>query len=98
MACMTCLRTDDDEQQNNSSDSGSENGGNGNGKDKARRMRFPPPCRWRCTFCCLRICTECKQGLVKCKDRSLMVFMEELVTALERQGKEEKGQLEDDSQ
>ena len=27
--------------------------------------------RYRCTFCCLRICTNCFQSLQKCKDRSL---------------------------
>jgi hypothetical protein len=39
--------------------------------------------RWRCSFCCLRICTDCAQGLQKHKDRSLMDFMEELVVQLE---------------
>ena len=92
---------------NSSSDSSSENGqskesgdsnadteadANSKGANLRRRRPVPPPCRWRCTFCCLRICTECKQGLFKCKDRSLMVFMEELVTALEQQGRDEKEQ------
>lgn len=47
---------------------------------------YPVPCmtcqrqdrevRHRCTFCCLRICTDCFQALQSCKDRSLAELME----------------------
>ncbi|KAL1960802.1 hypothetical protein VTO42DRAFT_6632 [Malbranchea cinnamomea] len=61
----------------------------------SRNTHYPLPCmtclrandkgapRFRCTFCCLRICGDCLRGLVKCKDRSLMAFMEELLRSLE---------------
>lgn len=39
--------------------------------------------RWRCTFCALRVCGDCVKGISKAKDRSLMVFLEELVKGLE---------------
>ncbi|KAF3482087.1 uncharacterized protein GIQ15_04846 [Arthroderma uncinatum] len=39
--------------------------------------------RWRCVFCCLRICGDCVKGIKSCKDRSLMEFMEKLVMDLE---------------
>lgn len=39
--------------------------------------------RWRCTFCCLRVCSDCVAGIKKCKDRSLIGFMERLVQSLE---------------
>ncbi|OAX81611.1 hypothetical protein ACJ72_04043 [Emergomyces africanus] len=39
--------------------------------------------RWRCPFCCLRICGECMQTMQKCKRRSLKELMECLVAALE---------------
>ncbi|KAL1854735.1 hypothetical protein Plec18167_008598 [Paecilomyces lecythidis] len=32
--------------------------------------------RYRCTFCCLRVCGDCFQGLQKCKNRSLDEFLE----------------------
>ncbi|OJD14297.1 hypothetical protein AJ78_05346 [Emergomyces pasteurianus Ep9510] len=54
---------------------------------------YPIPCmtclhddqlvRWRCTFCCLRICGECMQTMQRCKRRSLKELMEGLVAALE---------------
>ncbi|EER38964.1 conserved hypothetical protein [Histoplasma capsulatum var. duboisii H88] len=54
---------------------------------------YPVPCmtclnddqliRWRCTFCCLRICGDCLQTIEKCKRRSLKELMESLVAALE---------------
>lgn len=54
---------------------------------------YPVPCmtclksdqemRWRCTFCCLRICGECHQRIQKCKRRSLKGLLEDLVQALE---------------
>ncbi|EGE84652.1 hypothetical protein BDDG_07597 [Blastomyces dermatitidis ATCC 18188] len=54
---------------------------------------YPVPCmaclnddqliRWRCTFCCLRICGDCMQTMQKCKRRSLKELMERLVAALE---------------
>ncbi|PGG96249.1 hypothetical protein GX51_07917 [Blastomyces parvus] len=54
---------------------------------------YPVPCmtclnddqliRWRCTFCCLRICGDCMQTMQKCKRRSLKELMECLVAALE---------------
>ncbi|PGH10791.1 hypothetical protein AJ79_05264 [Helicocarpus griseus UAMH5409] len=54
---------------------------------------YPVPCmtclkvdeeiRWRCTFCCLRICGECMQLIDKCKRRSLKELMERLLRALE---------------
>ncbi|EEH33633.2 hypothetical protein PAAG_04683 [Paracoccidioides lutzii Pb01] len=57
---------------------------------------YPVPCmaclkedqllRWRCTFCCLRICRECMQTIQKCKRRSLKELMECLVRALEAAG------------
>lgn len=46
---------------------------------------YPVPCmtcqkqdretRYRCVFCCLRICGSCHQGLIKCEGRSLAAFM-----------------------
>ncbi|KAI2012732.1 hypothetical protein LOZ39_003834 [Ophidiomyces ophidiicola] len=39
--------------------------------------------RWRCTFCSLRVCGDCAKGIGKCKDRSLMEFLEHLVQDLE---------------
>ncbi|KAL1965969.1 hypothetical protein VTN77DRAFT_4909 [Rasamsonia byssochlamydoides] len=36
--------------------------------------------RYRCTFCCLRICTSCFQALQKCKDRSLAELMSTIKT------------------
>ncbi|EEH17486.1 hypothetical protein PABG_00049 [Paracoccidioides brasiliensis Pb03] len=57
---------------------------------------YPVPCmaclkedqllRWRCTFCCLRICRECMQTIQKCKRRSLKELMDCLVRALEAAG------------
>ncbi|KKZ67871.1 hypothetical protein EMCG_06400 [[Emmonsia] crescens] len=54
---------------------------------------YPVPCmtclnddqliRWRCTFCCLRVCGECMHTMQKCKRRSLKELMECLVAALE---------------
>ncbi|KAJ9195454.1 hypothetical protein DTO164E3_6767 [Paecilomyces variotii] len=37
--------------------------------------------RYRCTFCCLRICGDCFQGLQKCNDRSLAEFLDTRPTA-----------------
>ncbi|GAD92663.1 hypothetical protein ANI_1_2088144 [Paecilomyces variotii No. 5] len=37
--------------------------------------------RYRCTFCCLRVCGDCFQGLQKCKNRSLAEFLETRPTA-----------------
>lgn len=42
--------------------------------------------RWRCVFCCLRICADCLGGIKRCKDRSLIEFMEKLVMDLEAVG------------
>ncbi|EZF29484.1 hypothetical protein TMEN_5733 [Trichophyton mentagrophytes] len=42
--------------------------------------------RWRCVFCCLRICADCLGGIKGCKDRSLIEFMEKLVMDLEAAG------------
>ncbi|EFR02042.1 hypothetical protein MGYG_05044 [Nannizzia gypsea CBS 118893] len=42
--------------------------------------------RWRCVFCCLRICGDCLGGIKACKDRSLIEFMEKLVMDLEAAG------------
>ncbi|KAM5457547.1 hypothetical protein MaudCBS49596_000742 [Microsporum audouinii] len=42
--------------------------------------------RWRCVFCCLRICSDCVKGIKSCKDRSLIEFMEKLVMDLEAAG------------
>nr|KMM66884.1 hypothetical protein CPAG_03220 [Coccidioides posadasii RMSCC 3488] len=39
--------------------------------------------RYRCTFCCLRVCGDCAKGISNCKDRSLMEFLENLVQGLE---------------
>ncbi|KAK2749774.1 hypothetical protein FQN55_003010 [Onygenales sp. PD_40] len=54
---------------------------------------YPVPCmtclksdqqiRWRCTFCCLRICGECMQTIRKCERRSLKELMECLLRELE---------------
>ncbi|PGH18489.1 hypothetical protein AJ80_04459 [Polytolypa hystricis UAMH7299] len=59
----------------------------------SKNARYPVPCmtclkhdkemRWRCTFCCLRICAECLQGIRKCKGRSLKELMENLLKDLE---------------
>ncbi|DAA77621.1 TPA_exp: Uncharacterized protein A8136_6167 [Trichophyton benhamiae CBS 112371] len=54
--------------------------------------------RWRCTFCCLRICTDCLGGIKRCKDRSLIEFMEKLVMDLEAAGTTtEKGETSPDT-
>lgn len=37
--------------------------------------------RYRCTFCCLRICGDCFQSLQKCKGRSLAELLESSPTA-----------------
>ncbi|KAK2822984.1 hypothetical protein FQN49_007587 [Arthroderma sp. PD_2] len=42
--------------------------------------------RWRCLFCCLRICGDCVKGIKGCKDRSLIEYMEKLVMDLEAAG------------
>lgn len=56
----------------------------------SRNIYYPVPCmtchvvdrevRWRCTFCCLRICASCVEGLRKCQRRSLKELMETLAT------------------
>lgn len=38
--------------------------------------------RYRCTFCCLRICGDCFQSLQRCKDRSLAELLEGPPTAI----------------
>jgi len=59
----------------------------------SNNVRYPVPCmtclksdqqlRWRCTFCCLRICGDCVQAIQKCKARSLKELLESVVQALE---------------
>lgn len=59
----------------------------------SNNFRYPLQCmtclksdleiRWRCIFCCLRVCRDCLGGIRKCKDRSLIDFMEKLVQSLE---------------
>lgn len=54
----------------------------------AQNVYCPVPCmtchkfdreiRHRCVFCCLRICENCHQALLKCKDRSLAELMASL--------------------
>jgi hypothetical protein len=56
----------------------------------SRNIYYPVPCmtchtvdrevRWRCTFCCLRVCASCVKGLRACQRRSLKEFMETLAT------------------
>lgn len=56
----------------------------------SRNIYYPVPCmtchvadrevRWRCTFCCLRVCASCVEGLRACQRRSLKEFMETLST------------------
>ncbi|EAW15098.1 uncharacterized protein ACLA_057540 [Aspergillus clavatus NRRL 1] len=38
-------------------------------------QKFDREMRYRCVFCCLRICAACHQGLQKCPNRSLAEFM-----------------------
>jgi hypothetical protein len=57
----------------------------------SRNVYYPVPCmtchvvnrevRWRCTFCCLRVCAQCIEGIRSCKRRSLKEFMETLEAA-----------------
>ena len=57
----------------------------------SRNVYYPVPCmtchvvnrevRWRCTFCCLRVCAQCVEGIRSCKRRSLKEFMETMATA-----------------
>lgn len=57
----------------------------------SRNIFYPVPCmtchvvdrevRWRCTFCSLRICANCVEGLRACQRRSLKEFMETLATS-----------------
>jgi len=59
----------------------------------SNNVRYPVPCmtclksdqqlRWRCTFCCLRICGDCVQAIQKCEARSLKELLESVVQALE---------------
>src|SRR5436190_15607934 len=59
----------------------------------SNNVRYPVPCmtclksdqqlRWRCTFCCLRICGDCVQAIQKCKARSLKELLKSVVQALE---------------
>lgn len=54
----------------------------------AQNVYCPVPCmtchkfdreiRYRCVFCCLRVCESCHQTLMKCKDRSLAELMASL--------------------
>lgn len=54
----------------------------------AQNVYCPAPCmtchkfdleiRYRCVFCCLRICESCHQALMKCKDHSLAELMASL--------------------
>lgn len=41
-------------------------------------LKFDLEVRYRCVFCCLRICESCHQALMKCKDRSLAELMASL--------------------
>jgi len=59
----------------------------------SNNVRYPVPCmtclksdkqlRWRCTFCCLRICGDCIQAIQKCEARSLKELLESVVQSLE---------------
>lgn len=54
----------------------------------AQNVWYPVPCmtclkfdrkvRHRCVFCCLRICEDCHQALMKCQNRSLAELMNNL--------------------
>lgn len=51
----------------------------------SRNIYYPVPCmtchtvdrevRWKCTFCCLRVCASCVEGLRACQRRSLKEFL-----------------------
>ncbi|KAK2759096.1 hypothetical protein FQN54_003195 [Arachnomyces sp. PD_36] len=56
----------------------------------SRNIYYPVPCmtchavdrevRWKCTFCCLRVCASCVEGLRACQRRSLKEFLGTLET------------------
>lgn len=69
---------------------------------KLSNMHYPVPCmvckadnteqRWKCTWCCLRVCTECMEALKKIEGRNLRVVVEALQEKKENHWRAMSGQ------